>query len=61
MINSSVILQAKVLLKNSDMTIESISEELNFPNSSNLFLFNNFQFLQGIPLDRNLVEWECEL
>lgn len=33
MINRSVILQAKVLLKNSDMTIENISEELNFPNS----------------------------
>lgn len=33
MINRSVILQAKVLLKNSDMTIEYISEELNFPNS----------------------------
>lgn len=33
MINRSVILKAKVLLKNSDMTIENISEELNFPNS----------------------------
>lgn len=33
MINRSVILQAKVLLKNSDMTIENISEELNFPDS----------------------------
>ena len=33
MINRSVILQAKVLLKNSDMNIENISEQLNFPNS----------------------------
>lgn len=33
MINRSVTLQAKVLLKNSDITIENISEELNFPNS----------------------------
>ena len=29
----NLILHAKVLLKNNDMTIENISEQLNFPNS----------------------------
>lgn len=32
-VRRSIILQAKVLLKNSDLTIENISEQLNFPNS----------------------------
>lgn len=32
-VRRNLILQAKVMLKNSDMTIESISEQLNFPNS----------------------------
>lgn len=32
-VRQNLILQAKVLLMNSDMTIENISEQLNFPNS----------------------------
>lgn len=32
-VRKNIILHAKVLLKNNDMTIENISEQLNFPNS----------------------------
>lgn len=46
LINDYVLLQAKVLLRSSDMTIQQISEELNFANQS--FFGRYFKQLTGM-------------
>lgn len=45
-INEAVILEAKVLLKSSDMSVVQISEELNFPNPS--FFTRYFKQYAGV-------------
>ena len=46
LIDDYVLLQAKVLLRSSDMTIQQISEELNFANQS--FFGRYFKQLTGM-------------